>query len=337
MPAPAPPPLDLVRERSSAQEVEICCVCLDSLSSAPVAALLTARSGWALGGAESSVMRRSCAHFIHSECAAMLAPAKCPLCRTAFTALSEPVDQSTLSDSSAPEVMDALRLLAASSSSEVLPTTVPTRTVVELLAATLPMPEEQIRVQLARFAAEETPGEVTLEGLARLLGGLGLAVQRGHGQPRQPLPEAYTAAVVIGRRLQWMALKAAGAAGAGLLIGMCGLGVGVLLGGLSAVPPNTLPDFHGDDDSVILFIKGLWMLILIIHYGAQRADLVCRGLKWGGIAGAVIGWFTGLARVNPDNHGFFSVFWAGFTGSSFTRSGSPAPSSRVKLFGRHHR
>ena len=55
-------------------ELETCCICLDSLGSSPVVALL--------GG------QRRCAHLFHAHCAERLSPQLCPLCREPFATLT---------------------------------------------------------------------------------------------------------------------------------------------------------------------------------------------------------------------------------------------------------
>eukprot|EP01051_Picozoa_sp_SAG22_P026983 SAG22_NODE_8806_length_628_cov_1.489603_1_plen_99_part_10 len=81
-PPPPPPP-----EAADGEDLEICCVCLDSLSSAPVVALLAAPPPNSIG---LSPGRRSCNHFFHEGCAARLQPQRCPMCREPFGALSAP-------------------------------------------------------------------------------------------------------------------------------------------------------------------------------------------------------------------------------------------------------
>eukprot|EP00933_Yihiella_yeosuensis_P016657 TRINITY_DN14137_c1_g2_i2.p1 TRINITY_DN14137_c1_g2~~TRINITY_DN14137_c1_g2_i2.p1 ORF type:complete len:382 (-),score=48.80 TRINITY_DN14137_c1_g2_i2:100-1164(-) len=323
-------------------ELETCCVCLDSLSSAPVSMLLEDSPNAHLG----QPVVRTCSHYIHTECAEKLRPSKCPLCRASFSLLSEPVDRQRLSQLKPEDLLIGLGKLSPSAYSPSSPSsappyeelTVPTRSVLELLAATLPVPEDALQHDLEAAQAEAVPGQISVLGLTRALRRLGIectSPQR-HGQFSRPVIR-YSWTRRVGRRLQWLALKAAGAAGAGFLWGAAGIFSGVLVGGLCAVPSHRLPEFEGNEDSIVLFLKVSWVLCLVVRHGAQRFDLVCRGLKWGACLGASMGWFHGLVVVNPDSHGICSVFWAGLTGStlgSFGRGLRPLSgrSRRVSIF-----
>jgi len=98
-------------------DVETCCICLDSLSSAPVTAMVVAAGGRGVGGGEgvaeeSALPTRACPHFLHDGCAKQLQLMKCPLCRADFALLSRPFDCARLSERTPKELIAAVRWLA---------------------------------------------------------------------------------------------------------------------------------------------------------------------------------------------------------------------------------
>jgi hypothetical protein len=171
---------------AEAEELEICCVCLDSLSSAPVVALM---------GMEE---QRACAHFVHENCAERLSPQRCPMCREEFDKLSGPISGTNLGRIGAARViLGAQRLLGLPEQES---DTVSTRAVIELLSATFPVrcsrpvcivgiryrslrsrcvqdtmrttlrPGRQVMLETAvtDLAAEDDAGEIGTEGLAKV-------------------------------------------------------------------------------------------------------------------------------------------------------------------------
>eukprot|EP00438_Fugacium_kawagutii_P006057 Skav218240 [mRNA] locus=scaffold4566:215272:217260:+ [translate_table: standard] len=89
------------------------------------------------------IVLRVCHHFIHSSCAEKLNPRKCPLCRRSFAELSIPLDENWLLSTPPEEIIRGLRRLDGlphRTSEQV--EAVPTQSVIALLAATLPIPEE---------------------------------------------------------------------------------------------------------------------------------------------------------------------------------------------------
>jgi hypothetical protein len=134
-------------------ELETCCICLDSLSSSPVVALLHQSAAGSSSGSE-----RSCAHFFHAACAERLAPQNCPMCRTPFEALSAPFCGNDLVAAGAEIVIAGVRRLRGETPS--VPT-VAARTVVELLAASFPIKQTSLEAAVADLAeAPHSPGWV---------------------------------------------------------------------------------------------------------------------------------------------------------------------------------
>ena len=54
----------------------------------------------------------------------------------------------------------------------------------------------------------------------------------------------------------------------------------------------------------------------MLRHGAQRSDLLFRGVWVGGAVGIVTGAVGALAVVDPEDHGFHSVFLSGVRGRS---------------------
>eukprot|EP00927_Polykrikos_kofoidii_P074224 TRINITY_DN70201_c0_g1_i1.p1 TRINITY_DN70201_c0_g1~~TRINITY_DN70201_c0_g1_i1.p1 ORF type:complete len:330 (+),score=36.51 TRINITY_DN70201_c0_g1_i1:73-1062(+) len=301
-------------------DLETCCVCLDSLSSAPVSVLLRST----LGGSE-----RSCPHYVHLRCADILYPRRCPLCRVPFACLSEAVDVRRLAQVGAAELVHCLRRLsgwprANSSQTQSLVSvqgtsaTAPTRAVVELLVATLPVPEVKV-VEAIQLCGSEAPiGEIHEEGLTRILEFFNV---RHTGSPGNiaslpPLISQYPWATWLSRRLNWAILKMTGALGSSIFFSGCGMAVGVACGGVVAVPSSRWPDMEGSNN--VLLLKGIYMVMLAAYHGSKRLDLVGRGLRVGACAGLLAGCVQGLVHVNPECHGLRSVFLAGLSGSCLT-------------------
>lgn len=324
-------------------ELEACSVCLDSLCSAPVTILLSCGDG-APGGAP----KRVCAHYIHVDCAERLAPSKCPLCRLPFTAVAAPIDRSQFVSVGCAAIIEGLGQLAGLGAGM---TRIPARLGAAFLAATLPVTEEAACQALQQQALVGQRDGIDSEVLGMVLQQLGMSGCRPEmrkdncfGEERAEkvsslLRPGYSFLMRTHRRLNWVALKAAGAAGAAMLLGCCGMGIGMLAGGCVAVPRHQLPDLRGDDQEIVVVLKVAWLICLAAYHGVQRVDLVLQGLSWGACAGALAGWFHALVVVNPERHGFRSVFWAGFTGeatlgawASWLRGRSASP-RRTQIFG----
>ena len=150
------------------RELETCCICLDSLSQAPVVALLHGGGGG----------RRSCPHFIHESCAARLSPQLCPMCRTPFDACSAPFGGGRITELGAKRVIAGTMRLLGQPAGE----TAPTSAVVPLLAAIFPVRLAALEVAVGELAVANSPRSASLlkstdsgsreigaEGLSRVL------------------------------------------------------------------------------------------------------------------------------------------------------------------------
>lgn len=256
-------------------ELETCCICLDSLSSAPVVALLGEQGGGA----------RSCAHLFHARCAERLSPQQCPMCRAPFLALSAPFGgrrwRSQLTAADSERLIAGARRLIGWQASRANPdgdggwtstklsgaATVPPRAVVELLAAIFPVRQAALEAAvdaLARAKAAGSPrssrllhsdssckeedheAEIGPEGLVHVLGRCGVqllapaaaaATLDSSASGSEPLGR-YRLATVIKRRTRWVALKSAGAAGTALFVSGIFASATGLLGALAAIPPG---------------------------------------------------------------------------------------------------
>lgn len=313
-------------------ELESCCVCLDALSSGPASILIAAQAAHEDGSTSSTNStnhwpKRVCQHFVHMSCAEKLCPRKCPLCRRSFAELSIPLDEKWLLSTSPEEIILGLRRLDRLQPTSEQEETVPTQSVVALLAATIPVPEEVLREELAVHNSEM----ISAQELKRLLLGLGIEPQQlGTKEASiKPVQQRYSTFQRLYWRLRWLSLKACGAAGAGCSWGIAGLAAGVLLGGFAAVPDRAWPGIQVGENQTLRTIKVAYLGGLLLYYGMQRLDLVVHGLKLGSALGVAYGLCHGLVAVDPENHGFRSVFWAGLVGFSSNPSISFCGNQRV--------
>jgi hypothetical protein len=228
-------------------ELETCCICLDSLCSAPVVALLQEGSGG----------QRACRHFYHGRCAEKLSQNVCPVCREPFASLSAPFGSEDLAAAGAVRVMAGAQRLTGLSEDED-ECTVPTRTVVELLAAVFPIRQRALEAAVQELAVTGSPrtsrlltsgrrsgqdGVIAAQGLVRVLARCRVPLHM-HGRPMTAPYDApltrYSLATRLARRVRWLALKSAGAVGTGIFAGCCGAVVGITLGAIAAIPQEQL-------------------------------------------------------------------------------------------------
>lgn len=381
----------------NAFELETCCICLDSLCSAPVVALLQP-------GGEG---RRACRHFCHGRCAEKLSQNVCPVCREPFSTLSVPFGGDELVRVGAVRIVaGAQRLMGrAEEQEEDRCNSVPTRAVVELLAAVFPIRQRELEAAVQELAVCSSPrtssllasaqegGEIAAAGLVRLLARCRVPLQL-HGKSMDVFPQdcpliRYSFTTRLARRLRWLALKGAGALGTGIFAGCCGAAVGVTLGAIAAIPQEQLrqrsarfvydviecdkrilasvvmclatdtgrltlpltdlvlllpPSRYGQ--VAALFFGSITLAIRMAKYGAQRGDLLLRGVLAGAAFGTGLGCVGALAIVHPNDHGFGRVFLTGLQGQTLlsmarrrlprilggTRDLARGPTERVDIF-----
>lgn len=315
------------------EDLQECCVCLEALSAEPVSVLLCQTSGtWV----------SSCSHYIHTQCAARLRPARCPLCRATFRALSEPLSTETLVSVSPEELVRGLRRLCGARTADA-----PSAAVLALLAATLPVSKDSLLQDLPE-------GDVCPRSLASTLSKLGVtaeAVAKRNAAAGLRLSWwDHPGIRWLDRCMQQVAVKLACAAGSSILLATVGLSFGALAGCLKAVPRTRVWqffeelsswteffDFEGIAFRVGLLIKGLALLRVALHHGSMKLDLVYSGLKRGLTFGALAGALHGLFLVNSELHSPSSIFWAGLSGSTLLgrqRSSLQTLPRRVILFRR---
>lgn len=202
------------------EELEVCCICLDSLCAQPVAALLSLESD----------TTSSCLHYMHAACAERLRPRRCPICRSAFDALSTPISKETLQEMNPSDIVAGLCVLSGHHGRA---GTVPPRVAVPLLAALLPLRQTTVQKWVEKeLVNSEVLNTKAVEQLLRRAG-LGRGNARSEGTSAST---TYTAQLRIFRRSRWLALKLMGATGAALHLGCCGMAAGVLLGCFGALP-----------------------------------------------------------------------------------------------------
>eukprot|EP00928_Gymnodinium_smaydae_P056206 TRINITY_DN39622_c0_g1_i1.p1 TRINITY_DN39622_c0_g1~~TRINITY_DN39622_c0_g1_i1.p1 ORF type:complete len:386 (-),score=24.64 TRINITY_DN39622_c0_g1_i1:281-1438(-) len=308
-----------------AEELEVCCICLDSLCTAPVAALLVDRGRHAC-----------CPHYFHAACAERLRPRKCPLCRAAFAAPSAPIVRAQLEK--LPPSLVLAGLLRLSRRSRCKKTTVPMERFLELMAAILPVRQASLRAVVASELGTSEGVEVDEAALARLLQHLpgkwscdrsqalssGVCSSRSQanvGTATAGNPVAYSFNLWLYRRLRRALLKAAGATGAAIHLSCCGIIVGVVIGLLAAFPRlswrflDIEHDIWEDSDwRVALLLCAISIAVQLTWHSIKDPRWIKRGCRWGAVAGAILGWLHALATVDPERHGFKSVFRAGLTG-----------------------
>ena len=173
-------------------------------------------------------------------------------------------------DFNAQAVLQGLRRLDA------LPGPVAARSIVELLAATLPVPSEHL---LSAFDS----ASVSPESLRRTLQQLGVELQ---GPAVHRAVVRYSLLQRLYWRCRWLSLKACGAVGAGCCWGLAGLITGICMGGVAAVPSRAWPEMQvGDEPTVLAIMKAAYLCGVLLYYGMQRLDLVLIGLKLGSVLG----------------------------------------------------
>eukprot|EP00927_Polykrikos_kofoidii_P013533 TRINITY_DN15893_c0_g1_i8.p1 TRINITY_DN15893_c0_g1~~TRINITY_DN15893_c0_g1_i8.p1 ORF type:complete len:444 (-),score=35.20 TRINITY_DN15893_c0_g1_i8:89-1312(-) len=326
-----PAPLSSLRKffggsvHDDAETLESCVICLDSLSSAPVVVLLNVeRGGQASEGCP--IASRVCPHYFHNHCAQLMDSSRCPLCRCTFTTLSAPIDKKQLRVDKSAQVIAVLQLFVGTRPGD-SPSTVPLRTVVELLVGIFPVPEKVIRdaVQDAcNFA-----GEIDERGLAELLRTL-------NGN----CPLSYSLSTRVQRYLKWVLLKFSGAAGTSVVCGMAGLGLAVFVGGIRSIPMDSpiwqFPP-HGGLVSTCLHLA--LILMVGVYHGVQHTDIMLAsfGLAFGASVGVSFGFAAGVRIVDPDWHveQLGAAFIAGLRGEHLSECLSrrkASQSKRIDLF-----
>jgi hypothetical protein len=68
------------------------------------------------------------------------------------------------------------------------------------------------------------------------------------------------------------------------------------------------------DPGISFMMSGVWLAFSMLRHGAQRRDLLFRGVWIGGAVGIVTGAVGALAVVDPGDHGFQSVFLSSVRG-----------------------
>ena len=308
-------PHSLMADLEQEADLEVCCVCLDSLSSAPVVCLLSARGR----------PGRSCAHFVHSECAEHLNPRRCPLCRVPFSTLSMPISKSRLDTVGSHGVIRGIRRLVDGQAAPAVQSdsTAPTRPVVQLLAATCPVRQVSLETAVTEVAGmdQSISGSIGIAGVTRLLLRCGInpntVVPAGAAPGAGASLTGYPLVTRIKRRVRHWMLKLSAATGTGIFAGLCGAGIGGSVGAIVAIPESNRQSlFLDSSNTVVMVIEGAVLLCQMIYYGARRKDLLLKGGKWGVMVGAILGWCTALSVVDPQDHGLGQVFWSGLTGST---------------------
>eukprot|EP00927_Polykrikos_kofoidii_P013525 TRINITY_DN15893_c0_g1_i1.p1 TRINITY_DN15893_c0_g1~~TRINITY_DN15893_c0_g1_i1.p1 ORF type:complete len:447 (-),score=30.53 TRINITY_DN15893_c0_g1_i1:188-1420(-) len=305
-----PAPLSSLRKffggsvHDDAETLESCVICLDSLSSAPVVVLLNVeRGGQASEGCP--IASRVCPHYFHNHCAQLMDSSRCPLCRCTFTTLSAPIDKKQLRVDKSAQVIAVLQLFVGTRPGD-SPSTVPLRTVVELLVGIFPVPEKVIRdaVQDAcNFA-----GEIDERGLAELL-------RTFNGS----LP-SYSGLTRVRRFVNWALLKFSGIAGTSVVFGMAGFGFAVGIGCLRSIPTDSFIRYCTFDGGLLSSCVHIAMVLAVgVYHGVQHTNIVLDiwGLSLGVSVGALFGLAAGVRIVDPDSQGeqgFVAAFIAGLRG-----------------------
>merc|ERR1712107_354535 len=113
-------------------------------------------------------------------------------------------------------------------------------------------------------------------------------------------------------------LKLAGAVGTSISFGLGGLIMAILVGCLSVVPGDSgawsAPFFGGSSGFMeTIAVLAIRHLIYALYHGFLHPDIVFdeTAMIAGLVFGLCIGLFQGIQSVNPEGHGFVSVFCAG--------------------------
>ena len=217
---------------------ECCCVCLDSLSSAPVVCLLKS--------SHSKV--RICRHFIHSRCAKRLRPRKCPLCRQNFGTLSAEMSKDDFSKYSMQEIMRGL----CEMDDEKQVKSVRTDTLLELLAAVCPVN----KVDLER--ASEKRERLTEDQVLNLLKMCDIIPRCDEKKNRSVLVtirrfKSYDTKTILRRFFRSALLRLAGAVGTSICSSLFGGAAGVSLGALVSIPPESVLEIDISGRAYVVF------------------------------------------------------------------------------------
>jgi len=206
---------------AEAEDLETCCVCLDSLSCEAITPLL-ASEGPALQPA-------CCRHFCHLRCAMRLRPQRCPVCRLPFQSLRR-VTRAGLLRMTAAELQVSLRRLYGVAN---------TTSALGLVVAAFPIPAATAARRFEQLGAYP----LSEEGLAKVLRHLSKysssdAVPRPLSYYQGEDVDSYDRATVARRKIRRIALRLCGALG-GACHGMAVGGVaGVICGGALRRPPR---------------------------------------------------------------------------------------------------
>lgn len=298
----------------SDDESEVCCVCLDSLSSSPVTLLLSKDDA-----------RRSCRHFIHASCAQKIYPQKCPLCRVPYNNTCSPIDRRMLCRLDGHAVVRACRKIDGDS---VASDVARTSTVVGLLAATCPIRERTIARAAKTMETLCNEGALDARRVVQLFRACGIVLSSNMvatKPSRGTRLEGYTISTRLRRFLRSCALRMAGAIGTAICSSFCGAMVGMSLGALVSIPSEYAIDFKYLD-SGLSAAYGILLVIQMVYYGLRNRHLLVAGLLWGSASGSIIGWLGALLVVHPESHGAWQVFRSGLTGQTILR-----------MLSRHHR
>ncbi|CAE7570551.1 UPF1 [Symbiodinium sp. CCMP2456] len=303
--------------QSESEELEVCCICLDSLCTRPVVVMLKP-------GGQSLC----CPHYLHAECAERLRPRRCPICRSRFGSLSIPMAREMLQDMAPARIMTGLRFLAGSEQGETVESeaTVPVRVAIPLLSALLPLRQATLAAYVEQEVLRGDQTGLGPDGLKKVLRrvGLGQGGRPSGGAAGGLQAEGYSLALRLSRRLRRLALKFAGATGAALHLGAVGMLCGMLVGCLGALPRirlrhvrNNIEDLDEFNSMRVLLLYVVTVIALeLLLLSIRDPRWVKRGLRVGAMLGAVLGWLRALAVVDPDRHGFGRVFQQGLSGET---------------------
>jgi len=286
-------------------QAETCCICLDSLSAAPVTALLTTADS------ESPEPYRTCPHYLHVKCASRLTVLRCPLCRGAFDKLTAPISLKRLAGMEACDILAGIHWLTGKRD-ELCAPSAPASAVVELLAAIVAVPEEKLRGAVQVYSHG---GVVDEHGLAELLDRLGITGNEAPGYCGHECTEAQ-----LQRQLRCFMLRLAAAMGTAIPVGLMGMTMGAVVSGICSIPnDSSMWRFYAStslSSSVEVHIAKVLAAALIFgaYHGHQHLDIVVPALLRGATFGLLVGLAFGFQVMDPSrqgNHGFYSVFVAG--------------------------
>jgi len=206
--------------------------------------------------------------------------------------LTAPIDRTQILSAAPNSVFLAVRWLAGLDLSLPADTSYPTApvsTLVSLLAATFPVPAEELQKGIGGT-------HFSLDQLVDLLQSYRTSDGSSSSDAQRPslaaLP-SYSEETISRRTWRRWCVRAAAATGMGVSSGIIGMFIGFMVSVIRAsLEPHKIAWHH-------IFLPPL---LAVLAQGFTRVDLLAEGLFWGWLCGFGLGLLNGIRIVDPDLH-----------------------------------